>query len=207
MSLFPDLEKKKISAETLAEKALKDDRILSEVIEGVSSEKARVKFGCAKALRIIGEKNPKDLYPKWNFFVGLMDSGNTFLKCDGVFIIGQLARVDSENKLEKVFDKLYGLLDDKSMITAANLVGVSGVIAKVKPELEAKITQKLLGIDQTHHGSECKNVLKGHIITTLNTYFTISRDKKKILDFIRKETKNTRPSTRKKAEDFLRKWG
>jgi hypothetical protein len=137
----------------------------------------------------------------------MLNSTNTFLKCDGVLILGHLARADSENKMQHLFDKLYSLLDDESMITAANLIGVSAIIAKAKPELQTRITNKLLSIDRTHHGSECKNVLKGHAIVALDTYFKDSKDKKRILDFMRVELKNTRPSTRGKAEKFLKKWG
>jgi hypothetical protein len=176
-------------------------------MEGVSSDKARIKYGSAKVLRIIGERSPQALYPKWNFFAKMLDSTNTFLKCDGVFILGHLTRVDSENKIQHLFDKLYSLLDDESMITAANLIGVSAIIAKAKPELQTRITNKLLSIDGTHHGSECKNVLKGHAIVALETYFEDAKDKKRILDFMRAELKNTRPSTRGKAEKFLKKWG
>nr|MDO8098605.1 hypothetical protein [Candidatus Njordarchaeota archaeon] len=206
MSVLSELEKKNANVEGIAEKALKDGKLLSQVMEGISSDKARIKYGSAKVLRIIGERNPDALYPKWDFFVDMLNSENTFLKSDAVFILGHLSKVDSENKFETVFDKLYKLLDDESMITAANLVGISKVIAKAKPELQSIITARLLSIDGTHHGSECKNVIKGHVITTLDTYFEDSKDKKKILDFVKKELKNTRPATRKKAEAFLKKW-
>jgi hypothetical protein len=106
-----------------------------------------------------------------------------------------------------LFTTFYELLNDKSMITAANLVGVSGIIAKAKPALQSKITDQLLRIDATHHGPECKNVIKGHMIRTLSTYFAESPDKKKILEFMKREVQNTRPATRKKAVEFLKKWG
>nr|MDO8132975.1 hypothetical protein [Candidatus Njordarchaeum guaymaensis] len=206
MSLLSQLKKKNANIESLVEKALKDEKALSEVIGGVSSGNARIKYGCAKVLRIIGERNPEVLYPKWDLFANMLSSENTFLKCDAVFILGHLTRVDSENKFEQLFGKFYKLLDDESMITAANLIGVSKVIAKSKPELQSRITDRLLSVDETHHGSECKNVLKGHLILTLDSYFKESKDKKKMLDFVRKELRNTRPSTRKKAEEFLKKW-
>jgi hypothetical protein len=207
LSLLSNLEKKNADVESIAEKALRDEKALSEAMEGISSNKARIKYGSAKVLRIIGERNPQVLYPKWDFIANMLSSANTFLKCDGVFILGHLTRVDSENKIQHLFDKLYSLLDDESMITAANLIGVSAVIAKAKPELQTKITNKLLSIDRTHHSSECKNVLKGHAIVALETYFEDSKDKKRILDFMRAELKNTRPSTRGRAKKFLKKWG
>jgi hypothetical protein len=207
LSLESSLQKKNANVESIAEKAMSDEKLLSEVLEGVSSDKARVKYGSAKVLRIIGERNPQVLYSKWDFFANMLNSTNTFLKSDGVFILGHLARVDSENKIQHIFDKLYSLIDDESMITAANLIGVSAIIAKAKPELQSVITSKLLNIDRTHHSSECKNVLKGHAIVALDEYYQDSKDDKRILTFMKAESKNTRPSTRAKAEKFLKKWG
>lgn len=207
MSSVSELISKNADIAEVSEKALKDEETLSEVFEGISSGKARIKYGCAKVLRFIAEKSPQVLYPKWNFFANMLNNTNTFLKCDGVYIIGHLAVVDSENKMDRVFDRLYDLLNDESMITAANLIGVSAIIAKAKPELEPKITNRLLNIDRTHHDAECKNVLKGHAILALDAYYKDSNDKKRILDFIRLELKNTRLGTRRKAVEFLKKWG
>ena len=197
---------KNVDIEFIANSATKDEKVLSEILDGIKSDEARVKYGSAKVLRLIAEKNPKVLYPKWDFFADLLENENTFLKCDAVFILGYLTKVDSKNKFEPLFDKYFKLLNDKSMITAANLIGISGVIAKAKPALQSKIVNQLLSIDKTHHGSECKNVLKGHVINTFSTYFSESKDKGKILEFMKRELNNTRPATRKKAEKFLNKW-
>lgn len=188
-------------------KASKDKSILNEVVNGVSSDKAKIKYGCSKALRILSETHPEIVYPKWNSIVDMLDYDNTFLRAGAVNVIANLTKVDSKNKFEKLFNRYYELMNDKSMITTANLVGMSGVIALAKPRLETKITSKLLSIDRTHHSSECKNVIKGGAIKAFDEYFEESRSKKKILDFVKEELKNTRPSTRKQAEKFLKKWG
>ena len=92
------------------------------------------------------------------------------------------------------------------MITAANLVNYSGRIAKAKPSLQSKVTNKLLNIDKTNHSQECKNIIKGKAILSFSEYFEDSKDKKKIIEFVKSELKNQRPATRKKAEKFLKKW-
>lgn len=203
--ILEKLGERAITAEELAEEAEKKPKLLPEIFEGVSSANPQIKYGCAKTLRIVSQDSPKILYPKWDFFVEMLESGNTFLKSIAVQIIANLTRVDSKSRFEKLFNKFYRLLDDKSMVTTSNLVRMSGVIAKAKPELQSKITDKLLSIGKSRHGSECKNVIKGHIILALSKYFGESKDKKKILEFMKKELKNTRPATRKKAEKFLAK--
>ncbi|TET45835.1 hypothetical protein E3J62_06615 [candidate division TA06 bacterium] len=204
--MLSDLSKKGANIQRLARKASKNGETLSEVTKGISSDKARVKYGCAKVLRTLSETNPEVLYSSWDFFADMLDTDNTFLKSDAAFIIANLTGVDSKCKFEKLFDKFYGLVDDESMVTAANVVKISGVVAKAKPKLQSRITNRLLSIDKTHHGRECKNIIKGHAILALDEYFDESRDKKKILKFVKKQLRNPRPGTRKKAEKFLKKW-
>ena len=92
------------------------------------------------------------------------------------------------------------------MINAANIAGRSGIIAKAKPHLQDKITNKLLKIDKTHHSSECKNIIKGKAILSFNEYIDEYDDKERIIQFVKKELNNTRSATRKKAEKLLKKW-
>jgi len=193
--------------ESIAKKVLKDRRVLSQVLEGISSEVAEIKYGCARVLKTLSEKNPEVLYPEWDFLVDMLNSDNTFLRSGAAVIIANLTKVDSEGQFEKMFNKFYKLLDDESMVTAANVVKVSGVIAKAEPGLQSRITNRLLSIDQTHHGAECKNVIKGHAILAFGEFFEESKDKRKIPEFVKNELKTARPATRKKAEKFLKKWG
>jgi hypothetical protein len=82
MNLF----EKNVDIESIAKRAIKDGKILSEISEGITSDNARIKYGSAKVLRNLAEKNPKVLYPKWDFFVNMLGNENTFLKCDAAFI-------------------------------------------------------------------------------------------------------------------------
>jgi hypothetical protein len=194
------------AAERMARKAAKDKRLLSEVISGISSDKPQIKYESGKMLIILSEENPGTLYPKWNHFVDLLSSKNTFMKSIGIRIVSNLTRVDTKNKFDKIFNRFYGLLNDDSMVTAANLVDHSGMIAQAKPRLQTKITNRLLGIDKTDHGSECKNIIKGKVILAFGEYFEEAKNKKKIIEFVKGQLRNRRPATRKKAQKFLEKW-
>ncbi|KPL04909.1 MAG: hypothetical protein AMJ73_03210 [candidate division Zixibacteria bacterium SM1_73] len=189
-----------------ARKVMNDEKSLSEVIRGLASEKPKIKYQSGKILMFLSQENPKMLYPKWDSFVDLLNNENTFMKSIGIIIISNLTRTDTKNKFDKIFDKFYKLLNDESMITAANLAGYSGMIGQAKPELQTKITNSLLSIDKTHHSPECKNIIKGKAILSLGEYFEQAKDKKKIIQFVKRESKNTRSATRKKAERFLKKW-
>ena len=204
--MLPDIGKKSVSVESIAKKVVNDNKLLDDLIEYVYSDKAVIKYKSLKILMLLSEQQPSVLYPKWDFFVKLLDNENTFMRAGGANMIANLTKIDSKNKFEKIFDKYYHLLEDESMINAANVAGRSGIIAKAKPHLQDKITDKLLDIDKTHHSSECKNIIKGKAILSFNEYIDEFDDKEKIIKFVKKEVKNTRSATRKKAEKLVKKW-
>lgn len=204
--MLQDIEKKNVSVESIAKKVIKDNKLLDDLLEFTSSEKATIKYKSLKVLTLLSEQNSKLLYSEWDFFVKLLDNENTFLRTIGATIIANLTSVDKDQKFENIFDKYYNLLEDKSMINAVNIAQRSGFIAKTKPHLQDEITNKLLNIDKTHHSSECKNIIKGKAILSFNEYFDEYKNKEKIIQFAQKELKNTRPATRKKAEKLIKKW-
>jgi hypothetical protein len=206
MSIIADLEKKEQNVEKIANKIIKNNELLDNVFETSLSKKASIKYKSFKVLTYLSEKQPNLLYPSWDFFVKLLDNKNTFLRSIGARIIANLTTIDEDNKFEKIFNKYYSLLNDKSMINSANVVTYSSIIARAKPQLQNKITDKLISIDKTHHGYECKNIIKGKAIQTFEEYFNEFEDKKRIISFVRNERNNSRTATSKKAEKFLKKW-
>ena len=49
--------------------------------------------------------------------VKFLDSDNTYHKLSAVLLLANLTRVDKDNKFEKIFNRYYGLLDDRSFIS------------------------------------------------------------------------------------------
>jgi hypothetical protein len=203
--MIADFEKKSVSIESIVQKVEEDNLLVADLIEYLSSDKAVIKYKSLKVLMHLSEHKPSILYSKWDFLIRLLENENTFMRAGGVNMIANLTKVDSKKKFEKIFDKYYSLLEDKSMINAANIAARSGFIAKTKPNLADKITDKLINIDKTHHSSECKNIIKGKAILSFEEYIGEYENKEKIINFVKKELKNTRPATRKKAEKILKK--
>ncbi len=93
--------------EEIASQVINEPELLSEIFAGLNSDKANIKYGCDKVLRIISEKKPALLYPKMDFFVTNLESDNNFLKWGAIHVLANLACVDSENQFEKIFDKYF----------------------------------------------------------------------------------------------------
>lgn len=196
----------KIKPDNLVNDVLETPELIPELLKGLSSENARVKFGSAKILRLVSTQKPEVLYPHFNFFVNLLDTDNNIIKWNAIDVIANLAPVDSDKKLDKLFKKFYGLMNEGSLITAGHVMAGSATIVKAKPYLEEQITKEILKIDKIPLPTEeCRNILKGHAIKAFELYFEYIKNKDSILPFVKSQLKNTRNATKTKAEKFLKK--
>jgi hypothetical protein len=206
-TMLPDLNKKEVDLASLARRASRDQEFLSRLVAGLSGRQERVGYNCLKSLMLVAEERPELLYPHWNAFVDLLCSDNTYFNLRGANLIAAVVCVDSDNRFERIFDEYYDLLDGRSVIAAAYIAGNSGKIAAAHPEIQGRITDRLLNIDQTHHPLERKDLIKGHAVEALGEYFEESADKVTILEFVRGQLESKSPRTRKKAKEFLKEWG
>ena len=208
-SILNELGKKETEAEDIVGKVIKNQNLLQELFDGISSASPRVRFGSMKALRILSEKDPEMLYSRMDFFVRLLDSENNILKWNAMDVIANLVLVDSKNEFDKISEKFFDLLSEESLITAGHVVDNSGKIAKAKPHLTRRITSELLKIEKFHvklgFTQECKNILLGKAISAFDVFFDRVEDKDKVVAFVKRQLNNTRKATRVKAESFLRK--
>jgi hypothetical protein len=193
--------------DSLASKATEDSKALAALLEEVSSKKESARHTSFKALLSISEERPEVLYSKWDFFADLIGSKNTSFKYIAIYIIANLTRTDTENRFEKIFEKYYGLLNDESVIPAAHVAGNSGKIARAKPGLQTRITNKLLNIDKTRYAPGRKELIKGYAIEAFGEYFSEAKDRQKIIEFVEKQLNSKSPRTKKTAQSFLEKAG
>ena len=182
--------------------------LLPEIFNGLNASEAAVKYGCEKVLKLISEKAPALLYSRMEFFVGLLESENNFLKWGAIRIIANLAAVDMENKFEKIFDRYFAPVQGPAMITAGNIVASAPKIAAAKPHLTERIVRELLRVERARYQTaECHNVVLGHVILAFGQLFERLRDKTAVVALARRQLKNPRNATRTKAEKFLKKFG
>ena len=208
--LYDKLIDKSITKEELAEKTKQNPKILTEILSGVSSEKAAIRYGCANTLKILSEQKPEMLYPHMDLFVEMLDSKYRILKWVAMLVIANLTEIDTENKFETIFDKYYSFLKNDYMVTVANVVGNSGKIAKAKPHLTNNITKELLKVEKIkttpHITSECKNVITEHAIKSFDMFFDQIENKDEVISFVKRQVNNNRKTARDEAERFLKKW-
>src|SRR4030067_3436276 len=141
-----DLEKRTPEQKKTAENAVKDETLLSELLDGLLSKKCSVRYKNFKAVYLISEDYPETLYGKWDFFEDMLKSNNTF-RFYAIHVLANLARIDNQGRFEKILDNFYGILNGDALVPACHVAYVSGKIVNAKPELAEEITRRLLNID------------------------------------------------------------
>lgn len=204
--LLQQISLKESNKEEIAAAVIERPDLLEELFEGLNSDKASVKYGCEKVLRIISEKAPSVLYPWIDFFIDLLDSEDNFLKWGAIFVIANLAAVDSERKFEGIFDRYFEPIRGPVLIAAANVVKAAARIALAKPELADRIAGDLLKVEEaTYQTAACRDIALGHAIDSLDRFFDRLEDKQPVEEFIRRQQENPRNATRRRAEAFVKK--
>ena len=208
--LLQKLADKDLTREELLQKVKQDFDLLPRVLNGLSSSRAAIRYGCAKLLISLSEENPEELYPHMDSFVDLLDSKYRILTWNAMAIIANLTKVDTEKKFDAIFDKYYSFLDDEYMVTVANVVGHSGKIALAKPHLIPRITNELLRVENIsttpHLTEECKRVIAEKAIKSFDVFFDRVHQKERVISFVKRHLSSSRKTLRKKAENFLKKW-
>jgi len=174
----------------------------------LSSRDPKVKYGSARNLLAIAKDSPAELYPHIDYFVELLDTENNILRWTAIDIIGSLSKVNEERKVDSLMGKLFGLLNTGNMLTANHAIAALTGVALAKPKFQEKITNELLKVEHYDYDTdECRNIALGKVILALGSYFNQLEDKKAVMEFTERQTKNTRNATKKKAEQFLKKLG
>src|SRR5512137_2804955 len=141
-----------MNPQQMAEQALRSERALHDLLNGISpkTQKSIIRESSSKAVLLLSEQHPEILLPHWAHFTKLLKSDNGFSKYVAIHVIANLVTAGDEGHFEKTFSTFYNLLNDESVMVASHVAGVSSQIARAKPKLQAKITTRLLTIDQTH---------------------------------------------------------
>jgi len=178
--------------------------------EKLASPDTKEKYGFVRELLNTGKERPRDLYPYLPQIVTLLDSENNIIQWAGIDLLGLLITVDRDQGIPPLLPRLYRCLNTGKMITANHAVWALFEIAKAESDRQNEILEQILRTQEYQYDTqECKNIVYGNIIKGARALYPGIRDestKKKIYDFIEAQTTNSRNSTKKKAEEFIKKY-
>ena len=208
--LLQKLVDRSMTKKELFQKVKLDFHLLPTVLNGITSSKAAIRYGCTKVLMDLSEDHQEQLYPYMDCFIDLLDSKYRILTWNAMAIIANLTKVDKDRKFDTIFDKYYSFINDEYMVTVANVVGHSGKIALAKPHLIEEVTNELLKVENIsttpHLTEECKRVIAEKAIKSFNLFFDKIKQKEKVISFVKRHLNSSRKTLRREAENFLDKW-
>ena len=181
---------------------LAEGEALKALLDGLVSKEDVYRYNCFEVLLQISEEQPRVLYPEWDYFIALLNSSNAYHRSIGVQILANLTQVDAQRRFEEVFDRYFDILNDEKIIVTRALVLSAGTIARFQPSLQARIVERLLSIDETHH--KHKDLIKADAIQSFEAFFEDYPDQERILRFVEQQLECSSPKTRKIAKAFLK---
>ncbi len=211
MDLLEQLTRKGIEIELVAEEVIDSPESIPQLFNGLNNKKGTVRFGCEKIIRLISEKQPEIIYPYFDSIASMLESENNILKWGAIIIISNLVSVDTDRKFEKIFKRYFAPVTGRQMIAASNIVKNSWKIALAKPALVEKITKEILKVEETVYENkgesspECNRIVCGHAVDSFSRFYEKIKNKKPVVDFIKRQVDSSRSAVANKAEKFLNK--
>jgi hypothetical protein len=199
-----DLEKRTAEWRKVAENAIKDSKMLAELLDGLLSKKCSVRYGNFKAVYLISEDHPEALYQKWDLFEKMLKSNNNTYMFYAIHVLANLVEVDKEDRFEGIFDEFYDILNGGALVPACHVAYVSHKIVDAKPELAAKITERLLNLDKATY--KHKELVQANALSSFSNYLDRIADKNKVVSLAKDLTKSRSPRAKREAAQFLEKW-
>jgi len=180
---------------------------VDELCDGLASSQARTKYGSAKQLVRLSAEDPGLLYPRFDFFAHLMEGEIRIHRWNVTRILGHLAHVDTEGRIDHLLSRILAPITGHEMIAAANAIQGAADIALAKPHLSDRIAREILKVSHANYATpECRNIAEGHAIQALDRFFEHVQRKKSVMAFVESQLDNPRPATRKKAAKFVARW-
>ena len=205
-ALQRQISRKETDKEKLADRVIGNPELAPELLDGLQSDKAAIRYGSAKVLRIVSDRAPDVLYPEMGVFVKMLESDNNIMRWEAIYVIANLARVDEKKKFEKIFDRYFAPIPGPVMITAANVIGGAAKIARAKPRLTERIAKEILKVDRARYRTtECRRVALGRAIDTFDRIFDRIKDRDPVVALVRRQLRSPRKSTKNRAKRFLKK--
>ena len=187
--------------------AIEFSDLIPGMISMTDSDITKVRYGAAKALTIVSEKSPELLYRHVDGILNLLKTDKTIIKWNAIMQLGNMAKVDEDNKIGKeMIVYLSSLLDDDSMVTAGHAIENLAKIAEAKRDHCDDIVGRLLGIQNITRNEECLNIHLGKVFQSFENLYEAAGGnlKKKMKELAERNIENPRNSTAKKAQRFLK---
>ncbi|MEW6251099.1 MAG: hypothetical protein AB1716_10665, partial [Planctomycetota bacterium] len=154
-----------------------------------------------KALCATAQKDPARVCPHFDQIAALLATDNKIVLWNTLQLLGLLAPVDADRKLDAHLDAYLTFITGGELISAANAIQGAGRIAQARPDLLDRIIPAVLAVERaTYKTPECRNVAIGRALEVLEAVGPSACRRPDVAVFIRRQQTNTRAAVARRAQ-------
>ena len=206
--MIEKIAKKDFDINEFVQLAIENEYARNEIVHQMLTNSAiMVYYHCYYVVAKASQKRPEIFYPYWCEIAGLLHHKNSYHRDFAIEIIGNLTRIDQENRFAKIEDNYFGIINDEKFMTGNCCVKNLLKIYRHKPEQRKRVIETLLDIDnRCNYTEKQKGVLKADVLEIFDEVYEEAPERDQINEFIRAEINCISPKTRKKAKELVRKY-
>lgn len=192
-----------------ARRALDDPQALRSLLDALEPEnkKQAERERAFKALLALAERRPDVLLPRWDVLTRLLQRGGAFTKYPAIYLIAALLPADRERRFDRSLAAFFRLLDDEAVSVAAHTARLAARVVTARPDLEPRVTRRLLALDRTHFDPGRRDLVKSYALEAMGTYRISGRSRRTILQFAEGMLASSSPRAVRAAGAFLKQRG
>jgi hypothetical protein len=206
--MIEKIAEKDFAVDEFVRMAISDQNARNEIIHQMLTNPAiMVYYHCYYIVDKASQKQPEMFYPYWDEIAALLHHKNSYHRDFAVEIIGNLTRVDQENRFAQIEADYYSIINDEKFMTGNCCVKNLLKIYRHKPEQRKRIIEMLLDIDnRCDYTEKQKGVLKADVLEIFDNVYDDINEHDEINAFIKAQVNSVSPKTRKKAKELIKKY-
>jgi hypothetical protein len=206
--IIEKIAEKDFNVDEFVQLAIKDENARNEIVRQMLTNSAiMVYYHCFYVVDKASQKRPEMFYPYWNEIAELLHHENSYHRDFALEIIGNLTKVDQENRFAEIEDDYFGIINDEKFMTGNCCVKNLLKIYRHRPEQQERTIETLLDIDnRCDYTEKQKGVLKADVLEIFDEVYEEVPERDEINEFIRTEVNCISPKTRKKAKELIKKY-
>jgi len=206
--LIERIAEKDIDIDAFVHLAIHNESIRAEIVHQMLTHPAiMVYYHCYYVVEKASREHPEIYYPYWNDIAHLLHHANSYHRDFAVEIIGNLTKVDREDRFPAVADEYFSIINDEKFMTGNCCVKNLLKVYRHRSEQRRRIIQTLLEIDERcDYTEKQKAVLKADVLEIFDAVYDVEPARNRINAFIKNELDSISPKTRRKAKQLVRKY-
>lgn len=171
----------------LAQRSLADPTLMNELLDCLGPENTNGTYRerAFKTLLPLAESHPGALLPERDRLAALLKARKAFSKYPAIYLIAALVPAETQRRFDRIFRTFFGLLDDEALSVAAHVARLAGPIALARPDLEPRITRRLLALDPSHFDPKRPDIVKSYALEAFTAWFAASTQQTAMVAFAR----------------------